>query len=202
MKKLLLLLVLTPMQALLATPKDDAWKYTSGAQDIWQLIANARTITLLPRLSGDGLWASAAFELVLLNLPTGVHDYTGRPFSLPKQVETVYQTTVNTNDYPIAQNSYVSSHNVVPDLIIIFDTTDKRHLYWPAEFENIPLICIDHHYGNPLPGSAITYMGGASTSGLVRDLILDYFPQFMNNDTVSALGHGIMSEVIESRNKQ
>lgn len=109
-------------------------------QQAWELIKASKIITLLTHANadGDGISACAAFDHVLKNLG--------------KKVETICPDNPEFNYKRMPSNLLIGKHQQIPDLIIALDVANKERLYWTREFDDIPLINIDHHTSNSLNG--------------------------------------------------
>lgn len=109
----------------------------SGA---WELVKSAKNITLLTHSNadGDGISACTALDYILKKLG--------------KTTETIYPDKPEFDYKRQSKNLFINKHNQIPDLIIACDVANYERLYWPKEFNNIPLINIDHHVSNSLNG--------------------------------------------------
>lgn len=107
----------------------------------WELIQKSSKITLLTHLKpdGDGIAACIALELILIRLG--------------KMVETVYPTPPELELQRRPQKVLINEHVQSPDLLIALDTANYERLYYPKDFEEIPLINIDHHVSNTISGT-------------------------------------------------
>ena len=150
----------------------------------WQLIMQARTITLLPHYKpdGDALSSCAALEYVLHR-----HD---------KQVETIYPggmpSTIPTPPNPL----HKGFHSIVPNLLISCDTANAERLYLPEEFADVPLIVIDHHISNSLGDRAThTFMDAtaASTCELLYSL-LQTWGERIDTELANRLMFGVLTD--------
>lgn len=104
----------------------------------WQMIQAATKITLLTHYNpdGDGVSACAAFDHILQKFG--------------KSVETVYPTPLKVDIKRQPRKVLINYHEQIPDLIIICDTANYDRLYYPADFQDIPSINIDHHVSSSI----------------------------------------------------
>lgn len=147
----------------------------------WKLIKKSEQITLLThfRPDGDGISACAALENILLKLG--------------KKVETIYPTAAEFNFHRVPENILINKHDQIPDLLIALDTANYERLYYPAEFENIPLINIDHHISNSLNGLYnFIVKDSSSTCEVLFELIEMWDIKFIDKYVAECLLFGIL----------
>jgi len=161
--------------------------FSSRAATAWQLITNAQTITLLAhqKPDPDALGACSALSLLLT--------------SLGKKTEVIYPGSGRDSLPYIIENLQENTHTFLPDLIISCDTPVRTRLYFPEEFEHIPLIVIDHHHGNTLKG-VLHFIDTSITSSceLVYQLIAAW-NQPISSDMANQLLFGVLCDTLNFR---
>ncbi len=161
---------------------------------IWQLITDAKCITLLThyRPDGDGISACAAFESVLHEL--------GK-----KNVETVYPTETEFTLTRHPKVRHIATHTQTPDVLVAFDTANPERLYLPEEFAGIPLINIDHHVSNRIDGVVnIVDAQASSACEVLYNLLEAYKSELITPYVAECLLFGIIcdSQVFHTQNTQ
>ena len=158
----------------------------------WELIQNAQKITLLThyRPDGDGISACAAFEAVLEKLGG-------------KEVETIYPTETEYDLTRHPKNKSIAAHTYKPDLIVAFDTANKERLYWSCDYDDVPLINIDHHISNSIEGRVnFVDAGTASACEVLHNLLNIWCPEHIDKYVAECLLFGSIcdSQVFHTQN--
>lgn len=152
-----------------------------NAAQAWTIINSAKKITLLTHYKPDGDGISACAALSSLCEELG------------KECETVYPSTSDFSILRVPKKEYIKHHNQQPDLIIACDTANYDRLYYPQEFESVPLINIDHHIANVLKGTVnFVDATASSTCEIVYELMNEWGSNLINEWRASALLYGIL----------
>ncbi len=150
-------------------------------QKSWQLIEQARTITILSHQEpdGDAIGACTAMSLIL--------DKLGKKF------EIIYPTKPEIQLKTQAKNTQVNKHTIIPEVIISCDAANYKRLYFPDIFKKIPLINIDHHISNTIKGT-YNFINPQASSACEElfTLLKQWCPTLINKDVASALLLGIL----------
>lgn len=153
----------------------------------WNLITNARSIMLLAHYKpdGDAISSCAAFEFFMKNV-----DAT-------KIITTVYPNVPEDFVKHAPSSILINKHEVIPDLIIAFDTANYERLYYPKNLESIPFIVIDHHISNALKGTYnFIEPTISSTCELLYLLMKAWSPQSITQQIAEALMFGIVCDTL------
>lgn len=147
----------------------------------WELIKNAKKITLLTHFKpdGDGVSACAALSEVLLDIG--------------KEVEAVYPNEPEFEFKRKPARVVLGEHVQHPDLLISCDTANYDRLYYPDDFQNIPMINIDHHVSNSINGTVNFVDAQASSAAeIVFRLLNEWNSSCITKSVAEALLIGIL----------
>jgi bifunctional oligoribonuclease and PAP phosphatase NrnA len=161
-----------------------AKKQTTSPQDIqkaWQLIEQAKSITILSHQEpdGDAVGACTAMSLVL--------------DKIDKKIETIYPTKPEYQLKLQSKNTRINNHTFIPKLILSFDAANYKRLYFPDEFKNIPLINVDHHISNTIKGT-YNFVNPQASSACEElfFLLKQWCPKLIDKNVAAALLFGIL----------
>jgi phosphoesterase RecJ-like protein len=155
--------------------------------DAWNLIKNARHITLLAHFKpdGDAMSSCAAFELFIKN------------FDATKKITTIYPSVPEDFVKHTPSTVLINTHKEDPDLVIAFDTANYDRLYFPKSFESIPFIIVDHHISNALTGTyQFVEPSISSTCELLYLLMKEWAPEYITQQIAEALMFGILCDTL------
>lgn len=147
----------------------------------WDMIQTATKITLLTHYNpdGDGVSACAALDHILQKFG--------------KSVETVYPTPLKVAIKRQPHKVLINRHEQTPDLIIICDTANYDRLYYPAEFQEIPSINIDHHASSSIkPTLNFVDAIAPSTCDYLYRILMVLNPDLIDLRVAECLLYGIL----------
>jgi bifunctional oligoribonuclease and PAP phosphatase NrnA len=149
----------------------------------WDCIQKFNKITLLThfRPDGDGVSACAALSFILVKLG--------------KSVETVYPNEPELKFSRQSENLFINKHEQQPDLLIMCDTANRERTYLPEQFNNVPIINIDHHVDNSVNG-AFNFVDGsvASACEILYKLLKKWDATLIDTYVAECLLFGILSD--------
>lgn len=160
---------------------------TATSSALWNTMLSAKKIVLLAHLKPDPdtLGACAALARVL-----NTHKIS---------TQIVYpKSFADTVPFKIP-NISVDSHTGTPDLLISCDVANLERLYWHKDFDNVPLIVIDHHVGNSIKGTyRLVDETASSTCEMVHQLLRDN-NQEIDATTAEMLLFGMLCDTLSFR---
>lgn len=162
-------------------------KQSYPTASVWNVLQKASTITLLAhfRPDADSLGSCAALGMALERLG--------------KSIEIVYPTSLADPIPFTIPHLQVGTHTQTPDLIISCDVSTQSRLYWHESFNGLPLVVIDHHINNTIPGDHLLVDEAASsTCELVYQLLRDN-NQDVDADMAAMLLYGILCDTLSFR---
>jgi bifunctional oligoribonuclease and PAP phosphatase NrnA len=157
--------------------------YEEKALKALDLIKNSEKITLLPHWQpdNDAVCSCSALENVLLKMN--------------KKIETIFPNYPGFKHRRRPKNISINKYTQKPDLLIALDTANYERLYFPKEFENIPLINIDHHVSNSLKGVYnFVEKDSSSACEVLFKLIKEWNIKDIDQYTAECLLYGILSD--------
>ena len=156
---------------------------TNDMHAAYTTIQNATSITLLThtRPDGDAIGSCAALSTFLKKLG--------------KQVETIYPDKPEFAYTRKPEPLHIATHTTTPDLIISCDSATLDRLYYPDAFKTIPLINIDHHISNSIPGTYnFVHGSAASACEIVYHLLHTWNAELIDSNIAECLLFGIMAD--------
>ncbi|MFH1643934.1 MAG: DHH family phosphoesterase [bacterium] len=130
---------------------------------------------------GDALSSAAALSKVLI--------------SQGKNVEVIHNGIIDPKLKFKPDNLLVGQHNQKPDLLIALDEAKKENLYWCENFDDVPLIKVDHHNVVDKFGEInLVDTDAAATCEVLIDVLKIMNPAFITNEIANYLAFGILCD--------
>lgn len=157
------------------------WLDKKDITNAWKLFEKAETITFLTHYNPDADGISACSALSYLAEKMG------------KRVESIYPSPLHGVVKRQPSNVLVNEHKQIPDLLIMCDTASYGRLYFPAVFQEIPSINIDHHVSNSIDATVNLVTSNVSSAcELIYFLLLEWCDKEIDTYIAECLLTGIL----------
>lgn len=165
---------------------------TKDLDACWAAIKAAKSFTLLGHKDPD---RDAAFSCLAMAEVLKLLGKTNVQIIFPNKPYFKVQTT--------AAKVLHGKHNFVADLTIVFDSSTKDRIYFPAEFEKSTVINIDHHLGNSINGQYnFVDINACSAAEVLARLVFAWDEKIFTAELAQLLMIGILDDSIVFKTQQ